>query len=254
MEVYACHEKATSSLILEFPPTQMTVMDCIQAQKVDPAINQVATWIESKKLDTVKVGEEMSPELMQYSRQRDSCACEKESCIDMKVKLDRTTTKCSRWSHPNIDWRLYGAHNDVGHLGLERMLNILHNWFYWPGFATCHVCTGEQCPRFKSKQDNTELYPLLATYPLELVHMDFLTIENPYTGADMNLLLITSHFTWYAKAVVTPNQSAKATVAAFWNKFKANYSIPEKLLTNQGCHFESQLIKEFCKFAHIWKV
>ena len=70
MEVYACHEKAMRSLILESPPTQMTVMDWIQAQKVDPTIKQVVTWIESKKLDTVKVGEEISPESKQYSRQK----------------------------------------------------------------------------------------------------------------------------------------------------------------------------------------
>ena len=35
---------------------KMTMMDWVQAQKV-------VTWIESKKLDTVKMGEEMSPEL-----------------------------------------------------------------------------------------------------------------------------------------------------------------------------------------------
>ena len=60
MEVYACLKKAISSLIVQCPPMWMTVMDSVQAQKVDPVINQVVTWIESKKLDTMKVGEEMS--------------------------------------------------------------------------------------------------------------------------------------------------------------------------------------------------
>ena len=36
----------------------------------DPAINHVVTWIEDKKLDTVKVDEEMSQELKQYLRQK----------------------------------------------------------------------------------------------------------------------------------------------------------------------------------------
>ena len=65
-------------------------MDWVQAQKVDPAIGQVAAWIESKKVDTVKVVEEMPPELKQYLRQkRQLCLCEKESCIDVEVELDR---------------------------------------------------------------------------------------------------------------------------------------------------------------------
>ena len=70
MEVYACHENAISSLILESPPTQMTVMDWAQAQKVDPTINQVITLLEDKKLDTLKVGEEMSQEFKQYLRRK----------------------------------------------------------------------------------------------------------------------------------------------------------------------------------------
>ena len=147
-----------------------------------------------------------------------------------------------------------GAYDDVGHLGLEMMLDLLCNSLYWPNLeadATHHVCTCEQCHRFKSEQDKAELCLLLLTYPLELVHMDFLTIENPHTGADVNILIITDHLTWYAKAVITPSQSAKATAAAFWNEFIANYSFPEKLLTDQGHNFESQLVKELCKLAHI---
>ena len=63
LEIYACHKKAISSLILKSPPAKMTVANWVQAQKVDPTINQVGTWMEGKKLDTVKVGDEMSQEL-----------------------------------------------------------------------------------------------------------------------------------------------------------------------------------------------
>ena len=53
MEIYAFHEKAIASLILESPPARMTITDWVQAQKADSTINQVVTWMESKKLDTV---------------------------------------------------------------------------------------------------------------------------------------------------------------------------------------------------------
>ena len=56
MEIYTYHEKAISSLILESPPVQTTVADWVQAQKVDPTINQVVTWRENKRLETEKVG------------------------------------------------------------------------------------------------------------------------------------------------------------------------------------------------------
>ena len=70
IEVYACHKNAISSLLLESSPTQMSVTDWVQTQKGDPAINQVVTWIENKKLDTVKVGKEMYPELKAYFMQK----------------------------------------------------------------------------------------------------------------------------------------------------------------------------------------
>ena len=56
------NEMAVSSLIQGSSPTHMTVTDWVQAQKVDQAINQVITWLEDRRFDTVKVGEGMSQE------------------------------------------------------------------------------------------------------------------------------------------------------------------------------------------------
>ena len=57
--------------------------------------------------------------------------------------------------------------------------------------------------RFKKKKEQTELYPI--TYPLELVHLDFLSIG----GKDdkmKSVLVVTDHFTCYAQCYVTKNQ------------------------------------------------
>ena len=80
---------------------------------------------------------------------------------------------------------VHRPHNDIGHVGLKQMLDILYNRFYLPNMeanATCHVCTCEQCLRLKSKQDKVKLCLLLLTYSLELVHINFLTIENLAPG------------------------------------------------------------------------
>ena len=108
--------------------------------------------------------------------------------------------------------------------------------------------------KFKGRLDKEQLYPLLATYPLELVHMDFLTEENPCTGVNVNILVITDHFTQYTKAVVTPMQTAKAPTTAFWSEFITNYGFPQKTLTDQGQIFESHMIKELHKLASIQKM
>ena len=58
-----------------------------------------------------------------------------------------------------------------------------------------HIQTCDRCLCFKSKPQKPELYPITATHPLELIHMDFLTNESGKTGKDMNILVVTDHFT-----------------------------------------------------------
>ena len=48
-----------------------------------------------------------------------------------------------------------------------------------------------------------------ATYPMELVHMDYLTMEAYEGGKDVHILVITDHFTQYVQAIVTNSQTAK---------------------------------------------
>ena len=71
------------------------------------------------------------------------------------------------------------CHDDVGHLGLEKFLDLLKDRFFWAGMTTDmgnHIQICERCLFFKSKPQKTELYPITATHPLELIHMDFFTI------------------------------------------------------------------------------
>ena len=90
------------------------------------------------------------------------------------------------------------CHDDIGHLGLERSLDLLKDRFYWPGINEemgNHIRSCNRCLHFKSKPQRTELCPITATHPLELIHMDFLTIESGKTNKDVNILIITDHFT-----------------------------------------------------------
>ena len=76
-----------------------------------------------------------------------------------------------------------------------------------------------------------------ATYPMELVHMDYLRIEANEGGKDVHILLITDHFTQYAQAIVTSSQTAKCTAQNLQDKSIVHYGLPENILSNQGCNF-----------------
>ena len=93
-----------------------------------------------------------------------------------------------------------------------------------------------------------------ATYPMELVHMDYLTIEANEGGKDVHILVVTDHCTHYAQAIITSSQTAKCTAQNWWDKFIVHYGLPEKVLTDQGCNFERDQLREFCELAQVKKI
>ena len=53
----------------------------------------------------------------------------------------------------------------------------------------------ERCLQFKASPDRTPMESVNATYPMELVQMDYLTIEATEGGKDVHILIITNHYT-----------------------------------------------------------
>ena len=113
---------------------------------------------------------------------------------------------------------LNGLHNQVGHQGIVRTLGLLRERFYWPGMhrdATHYVNKCQNCLKRKATPDVAPLQPIIANQPMELVHMDFLSIE-PSKGNIENVLVITDHFTRYAQAYPSKTQTAQATAKLLW--------------------------------------
>ena len=104
-------------------------------------------------------------------------------------------------------------HDDTGHLGIERTTELVRERFYWPHLANdvmCYVKTCGRCVRRKGVPESHTTAPLVnikTSRPLELVCMDYLTLEES-KGGYSNILVITDHFTHYTVAVPTRNQTA----------------------------------------------
>ena len=65
------------------------------------------------------------------------------------------------------------------------------------------------------------------------------------------MLVITDHFTRFAVAVPTRNQTAKNTADVLYNEFIVKYRLPARLQSDQGATFESDIIKQLCDLMGI---
>ena len=107
------------------------------------------------------------------------------------------------------DHALKVCHSDIGHLGVERCLDLLKDGLYWPTMAKnmeTHVMQCDRWLHFEHKLNTIE-----TIHPIELVHIDYLIIESGKSNKDVYILVVTDHFTRHAQAFNTSYKIAKAT-------------------------------------------
>ncbi len=81
---------------------------------------------------------------------------------------------------------LNGLHDQMGHLGGERVLELARHRVYWVGMQgdiLDYVKCCRPCIAVKSKPTKAPMVPYEATRPMELVHIDFLKVEPAHTAA-----------------------------------------------------------------------
>ena len=148
---------------------------------------------------------------------------------------------------------LNGIHWDAGYQGQQRTLNLVQEHFWWPIMVEDCNALLRGCPRchaFKGAIPNDPLCPIRAHTPLELVHVDFSSVESTMElnkpPSIKNMLVIIDHFTCYALAVVMKDHMAKTVANVIYERFIVVFSMPAKPLSDYGANFTLALIEEVC--------
>ena len=147
-------------------------------------------------------------------------------------------------------------HDDLGHQGRDRTLSLVCSRFYWPGLENdveekiknCGRCIRRKTP----VKPSAELVNITSSQPMELLCIDFLSLERSKGGHE-HILVVTDHFTRYAQTFPTRNQLAKTTAKILFENFVVHYGFPARIHSDQGRNFESSLIKELCSLAGVHK-
>ena len=148
-------------------------------------------------------------------------------------------------------------HCDGGHLGRDKTIALFQDRVYWPGMVSDVTSMVARCDRCKmSSGPNAPhaaaLHPIVTTQPLELVCIDYLKLDK-CSGGFENVLVVTDHFTRYAQAYPTKNETALVTAKALYDKFFVNYGFPRRLHSDQGKTFTGKVIQALCDITGVEK-
>ena len=98
----------------------------------------------------------------------------------------------------------------------------------------------------------------MATAPLDLLHVDFTSIETTLepnqSSRVANIFVFQDHFTKHVLAYVTPDQTAKIIPKFLYQGYISIFGAPARLLSDGGANFMSSVISKMCKVLGIKKL
>ena len=150
---------------------------------------------------------------------------------------------------------LKSIHDDSGHQGLERTLELLQSRVFWPNMfkeVDTYLLNCECCQALKGNYagPKTQLGSLSTKQPLELLHIDF-TKADPSKSGKENILVLMDAFLKFSQAFVTNNQKALTVVKILVDKWFNVYGIPSQIHSDLGRSFDNEIISNLCKMYGI---
>ena len=144
-------------------------------------------------------------------------------------------------------------HNNMGHLGPERVFELARERVYWPKMLsdiTNYIQNQCSCVKQRRPHHN-ERAPMLSissAAPGELVSIDFVHLEKSSGGYEY-ILTVVDHFTRFLQAYPTKNKTAKTAAKHLYHDYIPRFGIPSRgVFHDQGKEFENDIHHELQKY------
>ena len=143
----------------------------------------------------------------------------------------------------------------VGHPGVDRMLYSMSREVFWKGMRKDiedYVRTCDKCQRYKHHK---QAIPWLATpiplKPFEDVSVDIVGPVPSSRRGNKEILVIQDRLTRWIEFVPLSDMTAATVARALLNSWVCRYGVPQRLISDRGSQFLSELFAQLCKFLGI---
>ena len=208
----------------------MHVMDWIAVQQEDPILKIVMWWISSHREQDLKylLGDHAAMEEgMAILRERKKSTLHQGAlyhCYTPAGELEELLWFVVSTAHRMV--AMNGCHRDAGHQGIWKILSLSQDWFWMPGMAMQMqkaIISCERCIQHEGARVKAPLQAILVTSPLELLYLDFtsieMTMELDQSPCGVNILVFCDHFMRHIMVYLTPDQTAKTVARFLWQGY-----------------------------------
>ena len=240
------------------PIPQVSTEEWRKYQREDPIIGKVIRYKEEGHCPQGKENRNEHRDVVSILRDWDKLTF--RDGVLYRQRMEKDGNKLFQLMLPKLyhDIAFRCLHDEAGHFGRERTLDLIRSRFFWPHMASdvndrIHSCP--RCIRRKMPPVAMRTAPLVSIktcQPMELVCIDHLSLKTS-GDSQADILVITDHFSRYAQAIPVPNQTAKTTARVLFDHFFVHYGFPSRLHSDQGRGFESDVIQQLCKITGITK-
>lgn len=223
--------------------------DLCVLQQADPVIREILPFWIRKGYPNAEERKRLSRPALALLRQWDRLA-EKNGLLYRQVFRPDGAEATFQLVLPHTlkNKVLTQVHQDHGHQGVERTLELLRQWCYWPGMSSEVAQWCQQCERCQVAKDmhpaaRTFMGHLLASRPNEVLAVDYTVLEPAQSGLE-NVLVMTDVFSKYTLAVPTHDQRASTVAQVLVAEWFSKFGVPARIHSDQGRNFESSLIQQ----------
>ena len=243
---------------------QMHVTDWAEAQRGDPMLSAVLDWLKAQKTDlkALLVEHTSSKEgrLISWNQQNFPFH---QGALYLHSTPKGETEDLLLFVVPKAHWvtALNGCHRDAGLQGHNCTLSLLWEHYWWPGMIIKMQWSIKSCMHCLQHEGNlpkVPLHPIVATAPLDLLHIGFtsiqMTMELNQPPRVAKVLVSQDHFMKHIMAYMTPDQTAKTVTKFLYQGYISIFGAPARLLRNQGANFIISIIDEMCMLLSVKKL